>query len=120
MWLYYYPDNHMCVSTLAYLSNIVFSHRARNITFVFEDKQACSQQTLHISADIDLVFSTTNLFLQQTCKFISTIGYSFAISCINDPDECVGLFEIVLPICTQCLLASDVPCKVSTCMLFMF
>ena len=42
-------------------------------------------------------------------KLLAAIIESFAISRVHDPDERVGLLEVVLPVCAQSLLAADIP-----------
>lgn len=48
--------------------------------------------------------------LQKAFQLLPTVIEASAISRVNDPDQRVCLLEVVLPICAQGLLATDVPC----------
>ena len=49
------------------------------------------------------------LLQKQTFQLLSAVAQSLAIGSVHDPDERIGLLEVVLPICPECLLTSDIP-----------
>lgn len=55
----------------------------------------------------------THFLEQQSCQLMPAIAHPLAIGGINHPDERVSLFEIVLPVRSQRLLAADIPWHVS-------
>jgi hypothetical protein len=54
-----------------------------------------------------------NLFKQQPRQLLPTVIYALTIRRVHHPDERVSLLEVVLPVRSQCLLAADIPWKVS-------
>jgi hypothetical protein len=46
---------------------------------------------------------------------LSTVVDALAVCGVDDPDECICFLEVVLPVCSQRLLASYVPCYQSVC-----
>lgn len=53
----------------------------------------------------------TYLLKEQSCELSSAVFQPLTVRRIYNPDERVGLFEVVLPVRAECLLAADVPCE---------
>lgn len=51
-----------------------------------------------------------DLLQQQALQLLPAIIDTLSIRGINHPYECVGLFEVILPVRPQGLLTSDIPC----------
>lgn len=50
---------------------------------------------------------------EQTFQLLPAVIEPLSVGRIYYPDESIGLFEVVLPICAECLLAADVPLGLS-------
>lgn len=61
------------------------------------------------SAGVVSIFRDAHLLQEQAFQFLSAVSQSPPVRGIHDPDECIGLFEVVLPVCAECFLTSDVP-----------
>jgi hypothetical protein len=55
------------------------------------------------------IFGATYLLHEQAFEFLPAVCETFAVCGIDNPDECICLFEVVLPIGSECLLTADVP-----------
>jgi hypothetical protein len=54
-------------------------------------------------------------FEKESSEFLSTVVDALAVCGVDDPDECICFLEVVLPVSSQRLLASYVPCYQSAC-----
>lgn len=46
---------------------------------------------------------------EQPLQLLTAVFCALPIRRINHPDERIRLFEIILPVCAECLLAPNVP-----------
>jgi hypothetical protein len=63
----------------------------------------------HQPCDAVLGSGYTHFLHEQALQLLTTILQPLFVRGIHDPDERVRLFKVVLPICAQCLLPTDVP-----------
>lgn len=42
-------------------------------------------------------------------ELAGAVTQTFTVGCVDDPDQGVGLLEVVLPVCAEGFLAADVP-----------
>ena len=57
----------------------------------------------------DGCMSATDLLQQKPFQLMPTVSDTLSIRRVNNPDQRVSLFKIILPIRSQCLLSADVP-----------
>jgi len=98
-----------------YLADLIFGHTSTHITLVLEDQQRGTHQTLRevVSDPADLASGKSKkgsyLLNQESLQFLPAIVQALAVRGIHHPYERVGLFEVVLPVCAEGLLAAHVP-----------
>jgi hypothetical protein len=54
-------------------------------------------------------------FEKEAGEFLSTVVDALAVCGVDNPDECICFLKVILPIRSQCFLASYVPCYRSAC-----
>ena len=96
-----------------YLADFFLAHSSRHVAFIFEhEKTGTCEPLLDIlisQVAEALIDSATHLFQQQAVKLVSAISHSVSVGRIDHPDQGVCLLEIVLPIRSKRLLATDIP-----------
>jgi len=104
----------------SYLADLVLAHTPTHIALVLKDEQRGAHQTLgKSSARVQTSQSgksTEPHFLnQEALQFLPAVVQPLTIGGIHDPDECVGLLEVVLPVRAEGLLAAHVPLGQISC-----
>lgn len=82
-----------------------------SLLFLSTNSEAPISRWRRVSNGEDVVRDRATLYLleEQAAQLLPAVVQALPVRGINDPDERVGLLEIILPICPQRLLAADIP-----------